>query len=799
MSQELLKDSQFNTSEQPESSVPHADNLHKSPVTVLPKQTSHNGSTDYFPDYTLATIHFPADVDNDIAVQFLNNVNAFVLATPGVKAQDNPYAEDYVFVGNKKEIDQFVDKFQTFEDVMKHPDLMPFYTHLIRKQRTIYRKIFNKKDSEQLLEIYKKSGINDNALSKNLPNIRDRINFLYSLCINPEGQYSSQKSSQIFQEFMLQHLKQIENIENSQEQATALAKFMNDLIFIDTKLRFKVRQFIQDLGKLKISNKLSMPIVLDDGTHCDLFDLNMSEPHKIMHSVDVSKINQSIDLSNITINGDFICSKAKSQIVMPKQINGLLDLSNYQFISSDTHIPNGATGVDLSYTIQKIEDLLHIVFPATVSEILVTRPMINAVLKDENQLRQFQKFAKKHPNIQIWDSKHALSLQSAIKSQKQPVQETKPKVQTAIPQKQIIPTISEKTSEWLAPDELKATLLANHPELMSVEDLDRRIQSARNLNSNVRKKTLQHNGKDVVCIHQEDIEKLFANLICVLEQDSKRPVKTPAQKPTAEPKKEQVQESSVAKKPRGIKLKKYIPRNIFKQIEKSCGDSLPLLVSVLERINSINYDYTLLENSDSTLVHTDKKGKLIPIQNTYYKRGKAATVSIENSDNRRIVLTINPQDKIIVAIAYFQDHANNKNQYLAYNKVALPFAAKGLLTDGITVVNTKLIESSDYYDVADLLVEYKQKIADNTNTEPTEQTKRRRPRIQRPNNATPIATTSSDTVECSLLDLIALEQKTHALIQKIENNIQQLKKENAPDSMLKKLQNVILKMGQDIR
>ena len=135
-------------------------------------------------------------------------------------------------------------------------------------------------------------------------------------------------------------------------------------------------------------------------------------------------------------------------------------------------------------------------------------------------------------------------------------------------------------------------------------------------------------------------------------------------------------------------------------------------------------------------------GKLIPIQNTYYKRGKAATVSIENLDKRRIVLTINPQDKIIVAIAYFQDHANNKNQYLAYNKVVLPLAAKGLLTDGTTVVNTKLIESSDYYDVADLLVEYKQKIADNTNTEPTEQTKRRRPRIQRPNNATPVATTS---------------------------------------------------------
>lgn len=91
---------------------------------------------------------------------------------------------------------------------------------------------------------------------------------------------------------------------------------------------------------------------------------------------------------------------------------------------------------------------------------------------------------------------------------------------------------------------------------------------------------------------------------------------------------------------------------------------------------------------------------------TKTKGGKAATQALESKDNRRIVWTINPTDKIMVATAFFKQH-DKGNQANDYNSIALPNAAKGYLMDGKTVVNQELVQSDEFLKVSDLLEQYK--------------------------------------------------------------------------------------------
>lgn len=792
MSQDLLKDPNFNILSPLTPQIPGVHDLFANNDFQHALNTHPAGKKvqNFNPDDIMAKICFPDSLVEDAAAMFLNKVKAFVLATPGIPVQPGEDGDDYVFIGNKKKLEQFINRFQTFEDIQFDDELIHIYMQLIKEQKKIHIDPFDEKDSQELLKFYDTAGINDKELSKHLPNIRDRINLIYSLCINSDDTHKKLKSAKIFHEFMLQNLARIESINNAQEQAEALADFMKKLIFIDTKLQFKARQFIEVLGKLKFSKNISMPVVLGDGTHCNLFDLNMSKPHRIMHSVDISKINQPIDLSNITINGDFICGKTKYAIVMPKQINGLLDLSNYKFISSVKHVPYGTNSVNLSYAIQKFADLLHIEFSESVTEILLTRPLINAIIKDKEQVKQFQEFSKKYPHIQIWDSKHTLSLQDTINAQKQHEQQkTKTPIERPVVQE---PVIAKKTDEWLSVrtelfvEILKDDRFKDYPDK---DALSRLLRIA--IPSNLKESKL-HNNNTVICINKCHLEQIKESLLLEIENDARRVQKTNITEivVTPQPKQEPI------KKSKPCRIKKYIPKSVFADIKSACGDSTQMLYALLERISMINVDYTKLQNN-TKLQHMDKDGNLTSILNAEYKYGKAAAIPLDNHGNQRIVLTINPKEKIIVAIAFFAEHVDNSNTYEEYNKIAIPNAARGYLMDGRTAVNKKLIESGDYLDVADLLIQYAQKKSKNNNKTQDTHEKRKRKRINKP--LTPLAKTSNDNLECSLLDLIALEESTYALIKQIEDKIKQMKKEQAPDSMLQKLQHKIFEIGEKIK
>jgi len=83
------------------------------------------------------------------------------------------------------------------------------------------------------------------------------------------------------------------------------------------------------------------------------------------------------------------------------------------------------------------------------------------------------------------------------------------------------------------------------------------------------------------------------------------------------------------------------------------------------------------------------------------KEGRALGQTIGKNDKRRIVWTINPADRIIVATAFFETHAETIKVAKPYQD-ARKFAAKGQNTNG-TQVTYNLVVENNYLKVSDLL------------------------------------------------------------------------------------------------
>lgn len=649
------------------------------------------------PDDQMVEIKFPSNLSPELAAEFLIMVNASAL----VPNKTDDFYQVY-FVANKKILTDFVEKYSSLQDLHLDPKIGKFYNALVKGNKKIKAPFMPDKFTFNFLKYWQPDSYkrNKHILIDEL-SMREKVNFMFCLCADDVDESvlkpKELRSRQIYKQFILQYIDAFLAAETTQEKEEVLDRFSKNAIIDGQTIEYKIGQMADVIGKLKNSKNLYLPVLLDDGSYVNLFELDNNTEHHIMCSVDVSKINQITDFSNLIINGDFFCENAKKPIILPKIINGSLDLYAYPFISDIIHIPTGVIAVNLTHCIKSFEDLNKLKFPETVTTVWVARSLINKALKNPEELKQIQIFADKHPNIKIFDDRER-SLQEALEQKQQEPKKAKEQPVTPIVvQKQ---EILEKTNDWLTRKEI-IDILSKDSRFVDVKDLDRLIKRATNTNSALTENKMV-NSQSVLCVHVDNIENVANAVLQIISEEQAR-VNKKEQSKKASVKKDKKAEKSEKQnidQPEILEIEKYIPKNIWKDICSSCKDSSQLLHSVLDNINKINVDYTKQKLSGS-VQYIGEDGQFQVISDIDKKEGRALGQTIEKNDKRRIVWTINPADKIIVATAFFETHAETIKVAKPYQD-ARKYAAKGQNTDGISVTYDLVIKNN-YLKVSDLL------------------------------------------------------------------------------------------------
>lgn len=652
----------------------------------------------------MARITFPENVDHDVIAAFLILLNSSVMIPVNTPRRNKSLLNEYMFIVNAKTLEDFLNKYTSMEDINNDPLVAKFYEVFSNTEKQIDIENLDEETSAAFLETqktaYKRLGYIYNSFST----MRDKINFLYSLCSDNirtmQANETQIETEKIFTAFLLQYIAAISNTKDEKIQNALLDRALNSVIFDFSGFEYKANKFKNHLGVLKFSNPLSMEVVLNTGEHKDLFNLDTSKKYKIMHSVNVAKINKSCDFSKLDINGDFICSRAKAPIVMPKSINGLLDCSYCcdNFLSN-IKIPKGTKCIDLSGTIKCFADINDISFPKSVTELLVNTSVINTILKSD--CSEFNSFIKKYPNIQIWDSKHKISLHDSLEQSR----DTKTDTHTTIANKvmDIKQNVQAKTDDWLSRKEI--VYLFKQDTRFDNVDIDRLVKRAINSNNTIPSQDREMNGVIVTCNPRNKIEDIKNTALHIIAEDEERAKQT-KNTVTVKPIKSEKQTKQTKQKP--VKIAKFIPKQIWKDICDSCKDSTNLLYSVLQRIDAINIDYTK-QPLQGSISYIDSYGQVQLSPSLRKKLGNSLAQSVDenrSSDRKRIVWTMNSSQKIIVAVAFCEEHAETHKASKAY-MTACKFAAKGQNTNG-EVIDKDFVKQNNCFNVKDLLQKYTQ-------------------------------------------------------------------------------------------
>ena len=747
------------------------------------------------PDDTIARLHFPDSISPKAAAWLLERVNAIAVAPINSPAYDpDEVSKGYNFIVRFNEFNEFINKPITPEDILQDDMATQFFMDMTNDSQKI-KTVKSDPETSKNFWITRQFLIKFTEHSfDTTDNIRDYVNFLYSWASdnirNQEMTNEQRKAEDIFKEYLFLLIKKVELAKSESEKRKLIQHIIASVMFDDTGMSYKINQFNGNIGKLKATTPPSMAVILDNGAHADFFKLDSNKYYKFMNYIDVSKTKMPFDFSNIEINSDFVCSGARAKIVFPKRINGFIDCSNtdIKLLGLDK-IPNGTTYIDFSGTVKKFADLLNIKFPKSVCEIRLSRSMLNAVAKDASMLSEFRQFQNENPNIEIWDSKHTLSLQNILTSALNQIEQKRATKQVTAPVVGPQQTnTTTKTEQWLSRKEI-VELCRGDAQFNKIDtDIERLVRQAIKTNNQIKSCTKTCDGQSVMCVHVDSVDLLKQTMLQLHKTNAVREPSKVTPKPTeTKPQKTEVKAKKVKQT---IKIEKYIPKQIWKSICNACGDSLNLLYSVLERIDKVNINYATL-TPHTPLQYFDKNNTKQIIPNTEVKSGCAASQHIENNDNRRIVWTINPDDKIMVAIAFFADHVNNVQSMKMYNSVAIPNATKGQNMDGV-IMNNDFVERSDYLKVSELLQTYRQKIANKQkDTIAPDQPRAKRPRIARTTSQPaqqPVATHRHAT----LVDVKSLDVQIENFIMHLDIEIKRLANDtirNADDAK-RQLRNV---------
>ncbi|MBR5903989.1 MAG: hypothetical protein IKZ49_00455 [Alphaproteobacteria bacterium] len=234
----------------------------------------------------------------------------------------------------------------------------------------------------------------------------------------------------------------------------------------------------------------------------------------------------------------------------------------------------------------------------------------------------------------------------------------------------------------------------------------------------------------VKCIAASNIAELIKKLQAVLQKSAHKRVaikqktdekqtKKQAQKEAEEKRKHLVSSKSVALLP--IVIKKYIPKKLWKDICRECGNDKSMQKMILENISLLNTDINETPSSTHIQIINPQTSERYTLSSIKRKSAYCIVQTISgniHTDGKRIIYTYLPDDKILVCTGIFSEHskAKNANGY----KILCKFASAKLDASGKKLTKKRVIDEG-YIEVSDLLNDEKstQVLSEIPKSEPT--------------------------------------------------------------------------------
>ena len=542
---------------------------------------------------------------------------------------------------------------------------------------------------------------------------QQQVNFLIFLLYKHFGVDKPEHA--IFKKYLFTRIQDLMHTTNSEEFNEKLSKISQSLIITGDYTTARYRREFENLGMYSTKNQ-DPEVMLRNGTIIKFSQLQSyttkipSKYLEILHSIDISKINTDVDFSRYTVCGDFICNDPKADVKFPIQVCGTFSLTSYKSGSIEK-IPNGATCINLTHSIQDFEQLNKMILPESVTKIIVAHSLLNAAKKDTNA----KTFYASHKVITVIDEK-GCTLQFVLQSMDSDQNSEKKRTSPSKPQITQIntPSIPQKSNDELTRSDLLQLLTNDNTFMEQLAvicpefELKRLIYAATPSIQYPQKLLDPKQNILSVCVPDTDIPKVKQ---AILDNATKRAAHTQNKKAPGTTQQIENGPQQKTEKTRNVRknISKYIPENVFKQIVKACGDDTTKLYTILSTVNQINIDYSNQELR--AISHIDKGGKCTAIQDMETRAGRACTQrfpGVRDKGAKRIVWTIH--GKTMVAIAFYEDHGDNDEA--EYNKVALRQAQRGCLIDGtdISHINFNELDGAGkpkYLNVKDLLPIYK--------------------------------------------------------------------------------------------
>ena len=227
-----------------------------------------------------------------------------------------------------------------------------------------------------------------------------------------------------------------------------------------------------------------------------------------------------------------------------------------------------------------------------------------------------------------------------------------------------------------------------------MKDFNRQIMLSRQTNS------------PISCIESAKVPEILKKIQSVLSKRTK-PKETESQKPVPQTRKQLESVRNFSAMP--IKIKKYIPQRLWKDICKACGKHDSIKKLVINNIYAINTD--LNETRASAHVNFIVPETLERKASPYIKRENDLCIvqSISNTlnkDNKRIIWTYVPNARVFVCTGVFTEHTKAKTGN-NYAKVR-DFASFGKDATGQPIDLSTIIDNPNYIDVDDLWAKFNQ-------------------------------------------------------------------------------------------
>lgn len=390
----------------------------------------------------------------------------------------------------------------------------------------------------------------------------------------------------------------------------------------------------------------------------DLFNLpydkfDAEKPLSFLDDIklDKAKGRQWPDLSNVAICGTFECSKEFT-------------------ITADTKLPLFFTRLICEHAINSLDVLIG-KLPVKFLEhdtptVVVRTAILNNIKKNKDGAQDAaKKFVEYYPNVCVTDGKTTLA---EILKAAEPVQAPVKIAST----KNTDNVAAMKTEEWLSTDELVEYRVAASEEIaaLPVAQVTRLVQMARSNKANLRLRTATmtrpDDGAQIVCVHRDDAARVVEYVLNnITQQDKEKTPKATATKAKPEkveaPKAQKQTYFVGAREIRPIKIKKYISKVTWGQIQSKAGNSIDTLLNILQDIDNINVNPTDT-NGEQVIFIKEKQVKISPT--VKFKNSRCLCQGFGALDDRpRIVWEV--AGNVFVCQKFFAEHENPRyNKYL---------------------------------------------------------------------------------------------------------------------------------------